>query len=325
MTLFRYILRRLAEIIVIFLIIQTVLFFLFHLAPGDPVARMVDPNMAPEEETALIREWGLDQPLGTQYLYFLRNFYSGRFGVSFHYGAPVAEIIGHRLPNTVLLFTTAVVLSALVGVRVGKYVAWQKHSHVDMVVTMAALVCHTLFLPWIAMLILWFFAFKVGWFPVTGMISPELWSNPASGGLMKALDVLHHMALPLLTLFLIHFGSFLLVMRGSMRDVLTEDFIFTARAKGLPERVIRDRHAAPNAALPVVTYVGLSMAFSINGGALTETVFSWPGIGRELVFAVSNNDYPLALGCFLLIAWVVLMANLIIDTLYACLDPRICY
>jgi peptide/nickel transport system permease protein len=128
-----------------------------------------------------------------------------------------------------------------------------------------------------------------------------------------------------MTLFLIHFGSYLLIMRGSMLETLNEDYIFTARAKGLPERVIRERHAAPNAALPVVTGVALSLAFSINGGALTETVFSWPGIGRELVFAVSNNDYPLAMGCFLLISAVVLAANIVVDLLYALLDPRIRY
>jgi peptide/nickel transport system permease protein len=133
------------------------------------------------------------------------------------------------------------------------------------------------------------------------------------------------MLLPLMTLFIIHFGSYMLIMRSSMLDTLKEEYIFTARAKGIEEKHIRNRHAAPNASLPVVTSVGLSLAFSINGGALTETVFSWPGIGRELVFSVSNNDYPLALASFLLIASVVLVANLIVDVLYAYLDPRIRY
>jgi peptide/nickel transport system permease protein len=133
------------------------------------------------------------------------------------------------------------------------------------------------------------------------------------------------MLLPLLTLFIIHVGAYLLIMRSSMLETLREDYILTARAKGLSEKQVRNRHAAPNAYLPVVTSVGLSLAFSINGGALTETVFSWPGIGRELIFAVSNNDYPLALGCFLFISLVVLVANVIVDVLYAYLDPRIRY
>jgi peptide/nickel transport system permease protein len=172
---------------------------------------------------------------------------------------------------------------------------------------------------------IWVFAYKLDWFPINGMISEDIWLDPEAGRWVKAMDVLHHMMLPLSTLFLIHFGSYLLIMRSSMLDTLKEDYILTARAKGLEEKNIRNRHAAPNAALPVVTSVGLSLAFSINGGALTETVFTWPGIGRELVFSVSNNDYPLAQASFLLIAIVVLLSNLIVDILYAYLDPRIRY
>lgn len=325
MNLKQFILRRSTEIIIIFFVIMTVLFFLFRLAPGDPVTRMVDPSMTPEEAQLLIQQLGLDQPLGVQYLYFLGNFFKGQMGVSFHYGQPVMQIIAQRLPNTILLFTTSVIISALVGVRLGRILAWRKGDRTDTWATIGALMCHTLFLPWLALLMIWLLAFKVGWFPMTGMISPEIWINTDTSWLIKALDILHHLALPLLTLFIIHFGSYMLIMRGSMLGTITEDYIFTARAKGLPEKWVRDRHAAPNAALPVVTGVGLSLAFSINGGALTETVFSWPGIGRELVFAVSNNDYPLALACFLLIAIVVLIANLIVDILYAYLDPRIRY
>jgi peptide/nickel transport system permease protein len=325
MTLNRYILRRSIEIGISFFIILTGLFFLFPLAPGDPVTRLVDPSMTSEDQARLIAQLGLDQPLWNQYLHFVGNFFRGRFGISFHYGQPVAHIIAKRLPNTILLFTTAVILSTLAGVWLGKIAAWRKGRPVDTAVTIGALVCHTLFLPWIALLIIWLFGYQLGWFPITGMITPEVWIDPRAGFLHKGLDILHHMALPLLTLFLIHFGSYLLIMRSSMLDTLAEDYIYTARAKGLSEHTIRDRHAAPNAALPVITSVGLSLAFSINGGALTEKVFSWPGIGRELVFAVSNNDYPLALASFLLIALVVLIANLVVDVLYAFLDPRIRY
>ncbi|MBT6340892.1 MAG: ABC transporter permease, partial [Desulfobacula sp.] len=162
------------------------------------------------------------------------------------------------------------------------------------------------------------------WFPLGGIISPELWIQDTSI-FVKVLDVIHHMFLPLLTLFFIHLGSYLLLMRSSMLSVLREDYIITARAKGLSDKIIRNKHAAKNAALPVITSVGLSLAFSINGGALTEQIFTWPGIGRELIFAVSNNDYPLAQACFLLITAVVLIANLIVDLLYAYMDPRISY
>jgi len=321
----RYILGRLFQIMLIFFVILTVLFLLFRLAPGDPVSRMVDPNLTPEDAQRLIEQLGLDLPMWQQYLIYLENFLKGRFGISFHYGQPVSEIILNRLPNTILLFTSSILLAAFVGVFLGKIVSWKKGERIDTWVTIGALVCHTLFLPWLALIIIWVFAYWIGWFPLTGMISAEIWTDPSAGLLKKGLDIAHHMALPLITLFLIHFGSYLLVMRSSMLDTLREDYILTARAKGLDEATIRNRHAAPNAALPVITSVGLSLAFSINGGALTETVFTWPGLGRELVFAVSNNDYPLAQASFLLIAAVVLTANLVVDLLYAYLDPRIRY
>ena len=321
----KLIFRRIIEVMAIFFLILTGLFLLFHLSPGDPVSRMVQPGMSAEDASMLISQLGLDQPLWLQYLYYVKNFFTGNFGISFHYGQPVIHIIGRRLPNTILLFTTSVILSAAAGVFWGKLVAWYKGRPIDTWVTILALVCHTLFLPWIALLFIWIFAYHVGWFPLNGMITPEVWINPSAGLLTKAADIGHHMLLPLLTLFIIHVGSYLLIMRSSMLETLKEDYILTARAKGLSEKRVRNRHAAPNAYLPVVTSIGLSLAFSINGGALTETVFSWPGIGRELIFAVSNNDYPLALACFLFISLVVLVANVIVDVLYAYLDPRIRY
>ena len=325
MELTKYIGRRLIQIAIIFFVILTVLFLLFRLAPGDPVSRMVDPDMTPEDAEHLISQLGLDQPLGMQYLYYLKNFYTGNFGESFHYGQPVVEIIGDRLPNTILLFTTAIILSALVGVFLGKIASWHKGETTDTVMTIGALATHTIFLPWLGLILIWIFAYKLDWFPITGMLSEEVWLDPDAGLFTKLMDVIHHMILPLTTLFLIHFGSYLLIMRSSMLETLKEDYILTARAKGLPEKVIQNHHAAPNAALPVVTSVGLSLAFSINGGALTETIFTWPGIGRELVMAVSQNDYPLAQASFLLIAIVVLLSNLVVDTLYAYFDPRIRY
>jgi len=325
MELWKYIGRRLIQITIIFFVIITVLFLLFRLAPGDPVSRMVDPDMTSEDAEHLISQLGLDKPIGMQYLYYLKNFFTGNFGESFHYGQPVIEIIWARLPNTILLFTTAIILAALVGIFLGKIASWHKGETTDTLMTIGALVTHTVFLPWLGLIMIWVFAYKMDWFPITGMLSEEIWLDPDAGIFAKLLDVLHHMILPLTTLFLVHFGSYLLIMRSSMLETLKEDYILTGRAKGLPENVIRNHHAAPNAALPVVTSVGLSLAFSINGGALTETIFTWPGIGRELVMSVSQNDYPLAQACFLLIAIVVLISNLVVDTLYAYLDPRIRY
>ncbi len=319
-----FLFKKALELFILFFLILTVLFFLFRLAPGDPVTRMVDPMLTPEDAAHLMEQMGLDKSLSTQYMIYVKNFFTGNLGFSFHYGEPVARVILSRLPCTLLLFTTSTLLAALAGIFLGKLSAWNKGSRLDGILSISALVCHTLFVPWFALMMLWVLGFQVGWFPLGGIMSPELWITDSSF-MVKALDVLHHMLLPLLTLFIIHVGSYLLLMRSSMLSVLKEDYILTARAKGLTDRVIRNGHAAKNAALPVVTSVGLSLAFSINGGALTEQIFTWPGIGRELIFAVSNNDYPLAQGCFLLIAAVVLSANLIVDLLYAWLDPRIHY
>ncbi len=320
----KFIFIKLSEIFVIFFVILTLLFFLFRLSPGDPISKIVDPMLSPEDTEHMIEQLGLNEPVHIQYFIYVKNFFSGNLGHSFHYGEPVSNIIMDKLPCTILLFTTSTILAALAGVFLGKLSAWRKGSAIDSFLSISALICHTLFIPWFALLLLWGFAYKIGWFPLGGIISPELWIENSSL-LLKTLDVIQHILLPLGTLFFIHLGSYLLLMRSSMLSVLREDYIITARAKGLSEKTIRDKHAAKNAALPVITSIGLSLAFSINGGALTEQIFTWPGIGRELIFAVSNNDYPLAQACFLLIAAVVLIANLIVDLLYAYLDPRIRY
>ncbi len=325
MELRRYLLSRLKQVIVTFFIIMALLFVLFRIAPGDPTASIIDPRMTAEDIEVLRRQFGLDQPILMQLLLYMKNFFTGNFGISYHYGEPVIRIIMDRLPNTIMLFTTASILYALAGIAWGKIIAWKKGSFTDVSVTFVGLLTYTLFLPWFALLVIWLFAYKLGWFPLNGMISPEVWYDPSSTVWIKLGDVLWHLVLPLFVLFTTHFGGFLLIMRSSMLETLREDYILTARAKGLPDKVVRNRHAAPNAALPVVTSLGLSLAFSINGGAITETVFSWPGLGRELVFAVSNNDYPLAQVSFLLIAAIVLLANLVVDVLYAYLDPRIRY
>ena len=304
---------------------MTILFLLFHFAPGDPVSRMVDPSMTQEDARYMISQLGLDKPILTQYGIYLKNFFKGDFGNSFHYGEPVIKIIGNRLPNTIILFTTSIIISALAGIWAGKITAWHKGERIDTLGTITALVCHTLFLPWIALIILWIFGYKTGWFPLGGMLTPEIWIDPETNLFIKGVDIIHHMILPLFTLCIIHFGAYLLIMRSSMLDVIGEDYILTAKAKGLSAKRIRDHHIAPNASLPVVTSIGLSLAFSVNGGALTEIIFSWPGLGRELIFAVTNNDYPLALGSFLFISIVVLLVNLMVDLLYTYLDPRIKY
>jgi peptide/nickel transport system permease protein len=214
---------------------MTVLFVLFRLAPGDPVERMVDPSMTPEDAQLLMESMGLDQPVWTQYLYYLKNVATGNMGVSFHYGEPVTHSDEPAAQHDFAVYH-AIILSALLGVFLGKIAAWHRGERTDTLMTIGALFFHTLFLPWLALIMIWFFAYRVGWFPITGMISPDVWIDPDAGFIIKTVDVLHHMALPLMTLILIHFGSYLLVMRSSMLETLKDDYIITARAKGLDEK-----------------------------------------------------------------------------------------
>ncbi|MBI4640969.1 MAG: ABC transporter permease [Candidatus Tectomicrobia bacterium] len=321
----KFIVKRLGQTAVTLYIIMTLLFVLFRIAPGDPAAMILDPTATPEVQALIRGQFGLNDSIWVQYWKYLWNLLQGKFGNSFYYGTPVFQIIWDRLPNTVLLFTSATILSAIAGIAWGKVIAWRRGSTLESFATFIGLAFYTVFLPWFAIIMIWIFGYRFGWFPLNGMLTPELWLDPRATFLAKALDVLHHLMLPLLVLFIHSFAGSMLLMRSSMLDTLREDYIMTARAKGLADKVIRNRHAARNAMLPVVTSVALGLAFSINGGALTETVFSWPGLGQELVSSVSNYDYPLAQAAFLFIATFVLLANLIADVLYAYLDPRIKY
>ena len=324
MNLGRFILKRLGQIVITLFIIMTFLFLLFRMMPGDPTSMILDPKMPPEAKELIRKEFGLDKPLMAQYLYYLKNTLSGNFGRSFYYPEPVLEIIKKKLPPTILLFTTAVILSYLIGLPLGKSIAWRRGSRFEMGATVFGLFFYTVFIPWFGLIAIWIFSYKLGWFPIGGILTPEVWA--ADVGLFpKIWDVLYHLILPLSVLTLLFFAGSMLLMRNSMLETLREDYILTARAKGLPERVIKNRHAARNAMLPVVTALTLSLAFSLNGGVLTETVFSWPGLGKALVEAVLNHDYPLAQAAFLLLAILVLFANLLADILYAYLDPRIKY
>jgi peptide/nickel transport system permease protein len=320
-----YIIKRVWQTVITLFIILTLLFFLFRMVPGDPASMILDPRMTPEAKELLRRQFGLDKPLWMQYLLYLKNVFQGNFGRSFQAGRPVFEIIKEKLPATLLLFTSASILSFILGMRFGKVIAWRRGSVLEAGVTLFGLMFYTVFLPWFGMLMIWIFSYKLGLFPLGGMVSPEIWIKEGVSTLTKALDILHHLFLPLSVLTLTMFAGSMLIMRSSMLEILGKDYITTARSKGVQEKVVRDKHAARNAMLPLTTSFALSLAFSMSGGVLTETVFSWPGLGSEIVEAVLNQDFPLAQAAFLLIAFIVLGANLVADILYVYLDPRIRY
>lgn len=297
---------------------------MFRLMPGDPSIFFISPQMSPETIARIRAEFGLDQPIHKQFRDYLKSILQGNFGHSFFYKRPVLEVIRERLVNTIVLFTSAVIIAYLVGVGLGRYMAWRRGGKLEKILIFTGLWFWTFFVPWLGLLMIWVFSYGLGLFPVGGMITPEKWLA-GSSVLGKALDLLHHLVLPLVCYVLMWFAGNMLIMRNSMLETIGEDYILTARAKGLSERKIRNKHAARNAILPVVTAFSMSIAYSIGGGVLLETVFSWPGIGKTMVESTLLRDYPLAQASFILIAMVVLLSNLITDILYTYLDPRIRY
>lgn len=321
----RFLARRLGQMVFTFFVILTILFFIFRIMPGDPAAAILDPKMSSEAKDMVRKAFGLDKPIFIQYLVFIKNTLQGDFGRSFYYNKPVVEVVGRRIFPTILLFTLASVLTYAIGIRLGKALAWRRGSLFDTVANFAGLLFYTVFIPWFGFILLWIFSYRLNLLPLAGMLSPELWGYGDASMFQKFWDVVYHLILPVTTLTLVNLASAMLLMRNSMLEVLREDFVVTARAKGLQPQVIRDRHVARNAMLPVITSFALSLAASVSGGVLTEAVFSWPGLGLTLLEAVLNYDYPLLQTAFLFLAVLVLVFNLLADMTYAYLDPRIRY
>jgi len=324
MSMERYILSRVIQIIIIFFIVMSIIFLLFRVIPSDPTSFLLTPSMTAEAKEAIREQFGLNEPIITQYYLYFKNFFHGNFGNSFYGGRSVMNIIKERMLNSIFLVTTAVILSYIIGITVGKAIAWKRGSKTEKFFVGLGLWFYTMFTPWLGILFLWIFAFKLHLFPLGGMITSEVWiANPSL--IEKICDLIHHLILPLITYVVLWFGGYMLLMRNSMLETLREDYIITARAKGLKEKDIRDKHAARNALLPIVTAFAISISFSITGAVLIETVFSWPGIGRTIVEATLRQDYPLVQGAFAIITIVVLIANFMADIAYAYLDPRISY
>ena len=326
MSMLKFIVRRVIEILITLFIITTLIFILFRLMPSDPASMVISPRMTPELKEILRARFGLDKPIWYQYYIYITNVLHGDFGTSFYWQFDVFDILKARFIPTVLLFTLGYMLAYALGINLGRIIAWRRGGKLEYGSTVIGLFFYTMPIFWLGLLAIWVFSYRLDLFPVGGMKSPEIWSlGVEASALTKLGDVLYHLFLPLTVFTVWVFTGSMLLMKNSMLETLREDYIVTARAKGLPEKKIRDRHAARNAMLPVVTALSLAMAFSFNGGVLTETTFSWPGLGSTLVEASLNYDYPLAQGAFIMLAGVVLLAVLIADLLYAYLDPRIKY
>ena len=297
-------------------------FSLIHLAPGDPITLLTGTMEAsPEFVQALTEKYGLDKSLPEQLVIFLTNVFRGDLGQSIKYGRPVLDLIFERLPATLLLMGTSVSISIVIGIFLGILSARKPYSLTDNIATMFSLFARSLPIFWLAQIILLVFAFSLGWFPTGGMTD----LRHTYTGIAYVFDVLRHLFLPALTICLLRMAVTTRLTRTSMIEALSQDYIITAKAKGVSERRILFKHALRNALRPVITITGISLGTIIAGATMTEIVFSWPGIGRLVFDAVLDRDYPILMGMYIFIALSIVVANFVTDLVYAVYDPRVRY
>lgn len=320
----KYILKRLSIMLIMILLISTMIFFLFRTMPGDPTAFIVDPSMPKEAREITMERYGLNGSKWDQYQIFVKDLVRLDLGNSFFYGRPVIDVIKERVPATLILMITAMIIAYVIGITMGAMMAWKRGSLFESVGTAVTLVFRSAPTFWVALMAILLFATNLKWLPAQGMRTTG-YTGETFSEIFLNLDFLKHLILPAFVSGLYFVATPLLTMRNSMLEVLSEDYIEMARAKGLSERRILFKHAARNALLPVVTAGAVFIGAALGGLVLIEVVFSWPGLGREIVQAVSRYDYPLAQGAFIILSSIMMFMNLVADILYGLLDPRITY
>ncbi|MGC8618426.1 MAG: ABC transporter permease [Thermoplasmata archaeon] len=317
-----YLIRKSIIAIILIFLILIFDFVLFRILPGNPIQIMFSNSyLTHNQYIYLEKQFGFDKPLSVQLLLFIRNVFIGNFGISYAYGMPVLSLIVPAILNSLILGVPATVIAIILGIYTGKLAAWKRGTKVDSVLTNTSMVLWAIPGYWLGGLLILVFVYVKG-LPLSGMYTYGMTYTSISS---QILDLLHHLILPLVTLTLVIYGSYTLVMRNTLTDVLTEDYIITARAKGVPENLILNRHAMPNAMLPMVSMIAIQIGVLVGGLMVIETVFSWPGIGWMIYQAIMGRDYPLLQGAFLILSISVVLANFIADLVYMYLDPRIKY
>ncbi|MCB0832088.1 MAG: ABC transporter permease [Bacteroidetes bacterium] len=321
-----YSLKRLIGSIPLLIGLLTVTFFVIRLAPGDPTAMFIDPSIDPDAAEHLRESYGLNDPLPLQYAKWLgvappfNGVLQGEFGISFSRHQPVFEIIREAVANTLILTLAALMLDFGIGIFFGVIAAMRRGRPTDHVINLIGTFFYSMPAFWLALMLILFFSLKLGWLPAS-----QMHSTGAAGlsPVAYTVDLLRHMVLPVFVLGIGSAASTVRFTRSSMLDVLKQDYIRTARAKGLPERTVVFKHALRNALLPLITLLGLSIPFLLSGAVITEVVFAWPGMGRVVVDAIFARDYPLIIANTFVAGCLVIAGNLLADILYALADPRI--
>jgi peptide/nickel transport system permease protein len=295
----------------------TATFLLLRLLPGDPALAVADPRQTREMRAETLHQYGLDQPLLVQYGKYLWELLHGNLGVSFTQSIPVTEVLGERIPWTLLLTGTALLLTLVVGIPLGVLSATHPRGAIDRAVQLGGVVGQSLFVPSVGIFLLFVLGLQLQLFPIGGAVDEDVY-----GGAWY-LNVAHHLVLPAVSLMLVQLGSYVLTLRATLVESLGEDYCQLARVKGVPERWVVWKHALRNALLPTTTLVGLQLGFMIGGAVLTETVYAYPGVGRGIYEAVLQLDFPVLQGAFVLLAATVVIANMLTDLIYGALDPRV--
>jgi len=319
-----YIARRVGQTVVIWFLIVVVNFFLFRIMPGDPRGSLIAEHMPPEVVQSIVGRFGLDRPILEQFFIYMINIFRGDFGESFsHYGENVLyTIFQYRFWNTLWLMGASLVISVAIGMVMGVISAARRGSKTDTGSTVFFLVAYSIPVFWIGLLLLLFFGYHFDLIPLAGTITR---GYTHLNFLDYVRDYGWHMIGPTIVLTLSFIGGFYLIMRDSVLDVFTQDFMIAAKAKGLKEKTILYKHAMRNAMLPMVSVIAVNIPFLISGATITEFVFSWEGIGLLTYDSVLANDYPVLQGIFLFLATITVIANFVADILYLYLDPRIRY
>ena len=382
----RYVIRRTYQLIIVFFLFLVTSYVLFDSIPGNAFQNLLlNPQLPPEAYDQVIKLYGLDKPLSERIVLYIQNFFKGDFGYSYkYYPKTPIELIAERLPRTLMLFAMVNIVAFYTGFLIGKILAWRRGSKSETWITVTSVFSYTVFYPWFALMMLWFFGYKLDWLPIGKFLYPEKWydspydSDVIFVSMIKfvavvsilqmlafvysrnieslsarrnirflsfitllvasfiywnrgemlnqkiyAMDIAYHMILPVFTVTVVAFAGTALLTRTTMMEVMKDDFILTARAKGISQKRIRDRHAARNALLPVVTSFIFTIVTIIDGSVLTETIFSWPGMGQLILDSVLSEDIPVAMATFSFIGVFALIAHFIADISYAYLDPRI--
>ncbi|TCT03086.1 ABC transporter permease [Paralcaligenes ureilyticus] len=318
-----YVTRRFLSAMLTLLGVAVILFILFRMMPGDPTAQVISPALDEAAQIRLKHAFGLDLPMWQQFIIYLKNLVTFEWGRSFTSGQPVANLLGHWLFNTLLLMSTGLILAIAFGVVLGVLMAARRGGILDNGATVVGLVCQAAPPFVIGILLLMGLSYQLDMFPTGGMFTPGTDPGGSTWALVTSADFLEHLFLPTLTITALYMTTPMLVMRDSMLEVLGSDFVEFARAKGLSPNRVLFRHAARNALLAVVTVSSLILGFAIGGQIVIETVFSWPGLGKAMVDAALQHDYPVAQAAFFVMAAVVIGLNFITDLSYSLLDPRI--